>query len=95
MCRRHSDGAWTLDGYEATAAAQKPVNRYGTLVTMLHALVNESTTHVFVPENALAGPIPSQIGQMVQLARLYLNGNQLTGECRETHLIAIGKRVYH
>ena len=45
--------------------------------------------------NALAGRIPTQLGQLTQLKKLSLQSNQLTGECRETHLIAIGKRVYH
>ena len=71
------------------------VNRYGTLLTMFHALVNESTTDLFVPENALTGPIPTQIGQLGRLGLLRVDNNQLTGECRETHFIAIGKRVYH
>ena len=58
-------------------------------------LVNESTVDGFVPEIALAGPIPSEIGQLVQLKRLILQGNQLTGACHKTRLNAIGKRVYH
>ena len=44
-------------------------------------MVNESTIDGFVPENALAGPIPTEIGQLVQLTDLYLNDNQLTGAC--------------
>ena len=58
-------------------------------------MVNESTTDLFVPENALTGPIPTQIGQLGRLDLLRVDNNQLTGECRETHFIAIGKRVYH
>ena len=45
--------------------------------------------------NALQGSIPPEIGQLVQLKELHLYGNQLTGERREIHLVAIGKRVYH
>ena len=48
-----------------------------------------------VKKNALAGPIPTEIGQLIQLTSLDLCGNQLTGSCLQTHLIAIGKRVYH
>ena len=49
-------------------------------MTMFHALVNESTSDSFVPENALAGSIPTQIGQLGQLTQLDLQSNQLTGE---------------
>ena len=58
-------------------------------------MVNESTTDLLVPENALAGLIPTQIGQLGHLTQLFLGSNQLTGACGETSLIAIGKRVYH
>ena len=36
--------------------------------------------------NALAGPIPTQIGQLVQLTGLRLYGNQLTGSCAQNSL---------
>ena len=56
---------------------------------MLREMVNESTTHVFVPENALAGPIPTEIGLLTNLAGsvfspgLSLSNNQLTGTLRQ------------
>ena len=43
-------------------------------------LVYESTAECFVPGNALAGAIPTEIGQLAQLENLYLHQNQLTGE---------------
>jgi LRR receptor-like serine/threonine-protein kinase FLS2 len=43
-------------------------------------LVYESTAECFVPGNALAGAIPTEIGQLAQLEDLYLHHNQLTGE---------------
>ena len=51
-------------------------------------MVYESTAECFVPENALVGAIPTEIGQLAQLARLDLDRNQLTG-APKTHLIAI------
>ena len=44
-------------------------------------MVKESTIDGFVPENALAGPIPTEIGQLVQMKELYLYDNQLRGAC--------------
>ena len=58
-------------------------------------MVNESTIDGFVPENALAGPIPTEIGQLVQLEKLYLGCNQLTGACLQIIELIDGKRVYH
>ena len=58
-------------------------------------MVNESTIDGFVPENALAGPIPTEIGQLVQLKTLYLASNQLTGACLQIIELIDGKRVYH
>ena len=51
-------------------------------------MVYESTADGFVSENALAGAIPTEIGQLAQLLDLGLSGNQLTGASK-THLIAI------
>ena len=56
---------------------------------------NESTIDGFVPEIALAGPIPTEIGQLVQLTNLDLNGNELTGACLQIIELIDGKRVYH
>ena len=65
-------------------------------------LVNESTIDGFVPENVLAGPIPTEIGQLVQLVELYLESvyfddNELTGACLQIIELIDGRsrRVYH
>ena len=50
--------------------------------------VYESTADGFASENALAGAIPTEIGQLAQLVHLDLEINQLTGASK-THLIAI------
>ena len=42
--------------------------------------VYEFTAECFVPGNALAGAIPTEIGQLAQLKNLGLDQNQLTGE---------------
>ena len=55
------------------------------LITMVY----ESTADGFVSENALAGAIPTEIGQLAQLVRLDLSYNQLTGASNKTRLIAI------
>ena len=44
-------------------------------------LVYESTIDGFVTENALAGTIPTEIGQLAQLKELLAGSNQLTGAC--------------
>ena len=49
-------------------------------------LVYESTIDGFVTENALAGTIPTEIGQLAQLKVLSVHTNQLTGACRENSL---------
>ena len=51
-------------------------------------LVYESTADGFEPKNALAGAIPTEIGQLARLVRLELDNNQLTG-APKTHLIVI------
>ena len=48
-----------------------------------------STTDESVPENALAGTIPTEIGQLAELVTLDLYDNQLTGASNKTRLIAI------
>ena len=58
-------------------------------------MVNESTIDGFVPENALAGPIPTEIGQLVQLKSINLYRNELTGACLQIIELIDGKRVYH
>jgi Leucine-rich repeat (LRR) protein len=40
------------------------------------------------PGNALAGAIPTEIGQLAQLERLDLENNQLTGTPQKTSLTA-------
>ncbi len=56
---------------------------------ILPSLVHESTADGFVSENALAGAIPTEIGQLTQLTVLGLLKNQLTGASNKTRLIAI------
>jgi hypothetical protein len=46
---------------------------------LIATLENESTADGFVSDNALAGAIPTEIGQLTQLKGLGLNENQLTG----------------
>ena len=58
-------------------------------------MVNEYTTYGFVPENALAGRIPTEIGQLAQMEGLGLSNNQLTGACLQIIFLSDGKRVYH
>ena len=58
-------------------------------------MVDESTIDGFVPEIALAGRIPTEIGQLVQLDRVFLGQNQLTGACLHIIELIDGKRVYH
>ncbi len=40
-------------------------------------------------ENAFAGAIPTEIGQLAELVTLDLGDNQLTSASNKTHLIAI------
>ena len=40
-----------------------------------------STTDESVPENALAGTIPTEIGQLAELRELHATSNQITGVC--------------
>ena len=49
-------------------------------------LVYEYTNEGFVTENALAGAIPTESGQLAQLKALSVHTNQLTGACREYSL---------
>ena len=49
-------------------------------------LVYESTIDGFVPGNALAGTIPTEIGQLAQLLFLDMGHNQLTGMCPKNSL---------
>ncbi len=51
-------------------------------------MVDESTADGFVPKNALAGAIPTEMGQLARLVRVDLDNNQLTG-APKTHLITI------
>ena len=46
-------------------------------------MVYESTAECFVAGNALAGAIPMEIGQLVQLKYLFLLQNQLTGASKK------------
>ena len=40
----------------------------------------EETTELYLSNSGLSGSIPSEIGQLVNVISLNLNGNQLTGE---------------
>ena len=57
-------------------------------------LVYESTAECFVAGNALAGTIPTEIAQLVQLNTLYLCENQLTGTSKTSLDCNFGIRVY-
>ena len=57
-------------------------------------MVYESTADGFVSENALAGAIPTEIGQLAQLVRLDLSYNQLTGASKNSLHCNFGIRVY-
>ena len=60
------------------------------LITMVY----ESTADGFVSENALAGAIPTEIGQLTQLLTLSLSSNQLTGASKNSLHCNFGIRVY-
>ena len=49
-------------------------------------LVYESTIDRFLTETALAGAIPTEIGQLAQLVSLDMRWNQLTGACPKNSL---------
>ena len=57
-------------------------------------MVYESTADGFVSENALAGAIPNEIGQLTQLLTLSLGSNQLTGASKISLRCNFGIRVY-
>ena len=57
-------------------------------------MVYESTAECFVTGNALAGAIPTEIGQLAQLQYLYLDENQLTGASKNSLDCNFGIRVY-
>ena len=81
MCRQYSDGAGADDGNDEYAIVDQQSKRYDPRMAMLPEMVDESTILSVCNENALAGPIPTQIGQLVQLEQLGLENNQLTGSC--------------
>ena len=54
----------------------------------------ESTADGFVSENALAGAIPTEIGQLTQLLILSLSYNQLTGASKNSLHCNFGIRSY-
>ena len=66
----------------------------GTFATTLYG-TNEYTTDSVVAENALAGPIPTQIGHVVPLTHLDLDNNQLTGSWLKPGLIATKANESH
>ncbi len=52
-------------------------------VAQIDRFVYESTAECFVAGNALAGAIPTEIGHLVQLKYLVLDGNQLTSASKK------------
>ena len=50
-------------------------------------LVYEYTIDGFVTENALAGAVPTEIGQLARLTALRLDSNQLTGAWPKNSLL--------
>ena len=54
-----------------------------SILCILPGLVYESTADGFVSENALAGAIPTELGQLTQLEFLRLRNNQLTGASKK------------
>ena len=56
-------------------------------------LVYESTADGFEPKNALAGAIPTEIGQLAQLVGLELRDNQLAGASKNSLDCKFGVRV--
>ena len=47
-----------------------------------------------IDDHALAGRIPTEIGQCSQLEKLELYNNKLTGSCAFVIVLMDGKRVY-
>jgi len=54
--------------------------------------VYHSLTHL---STCFSGRLPTELGQLTALKQLNLYNNELTGECNQTCLNAIGNRVYH
>ena len=75
MRRQYSDGAGAADGHAKPRSGAQPVNRYDPRVTMMHEMVNESTTHRF----SCAGNIPTELGRLTTMQHMDLRYNQLTG----------------
>ena len=55
----------------------------------------EFVIRVYHSRDSCAGPIPTDIGQLVSLKVLGLSSNQLTGKHPSAHICQNGKRVYH
>jgi hypothetical protein len=75
MRRQYSDGAGAADGHANPTSGAQPVNRYDPRVTMMHEMVNESTTNLSI----CAGDIPTELGRLTAMKELWMNNNQLTG----------------
>ena len=58
-------------------------------MSLIGIAIFESSAEGFVSENAFAGAIPTEIGQLAELVTLDLYENQLTGASNKTRLIAI------
>ena len=54
-----------------------------------------STTDESVPENALAGTIPTEIGQLAELRELHATNNQITGVCLQCFCCMVNESTIH
>jgi hypothetical protein len=87
---RRSSGSARLCASSTCTITNGPVSIF--LLTWAQ-LVCESTADGFLPENALAGAIPTEIGQLAQLVHLDLHFNQLTGASKNSLDCNFGIRV--
>jgi hypothetical protein len=92
--RSNSNRAGALQCYENAQSPCQQIDRYVCIVLVVPRLVCESTAECFVTGIALAGAVPTEIGQLAQLKYLKLLQNQLTGACTENSLDCNGIRVH-
>ena len=83
MCRSDSNAAWASRSNECTASGPQQLHRY-VIVAPCMLKVNESTKlHSRI--RICAGPIPTEVGQLVALQALALSTNQLCGRFLFAH----------